>query len=81
MIMASGQEVAAGAEEIVDPAMSRNIPEAETETVIQPHGMANDLGRKPVILIESSVWQCVHVAITSPRLTLDKPINNLTMPT
>jgi hypothetical protein len=56
-----------------------NIPEAETAAVIQPHGVANDLGRKTVILIEGRDWLCVHAAITSLRLTLDKPLNNLTM--
>ena len=57
-----------------------DISEAETETVIPPHGMANDLGREAMILVESSIWLCVHAAITSLRLTLNMSLNNLTIP-
>lgn len=52
----------------------------ETEAVIQPHGVAHDLGWEAVVLIERTNRRCAHTATASLRLTLDKHLNNLTMP-
>jgi hypothetical protein len=42
--------------------------------------VATDLGWEAVIFIEGRDWRCVHAAITSLGLILDKPLNNLTIP-
>jgi hypothetical protein len=42
-----------------------HIPEAQTEPKVQPHGVANNLYRKAVILIFDGSRRYVHALITS----------------
>ena len=42
-----------------------HIPETQTEPKVQPHGVADDLNGKAMILIFGDSQRCVHALITS----------------
>src|SRR5262249_21780345 len=55
-----------------------NIAEAQTEAEVQPHGVADDFDRKPIILVFRRSGACVYTAtlshgVGSYKLTTPSP--------
>jgi hypothetical protein len=54
-----------------------DIAEAQTEAKVQPHVVANDLDRKPVILIFRGNKWCVHALTLAYKLGVKQVVNAL----
>ena len=39
-----------------------DITKAQAEPEVEPYGVADNLNRKPVVLVSKDGWRCVHAA-------------------